>query len=230
LTQLHEYHVRSVPFENLDVHYKRLFDLNLEHIYQKVVVNVRGGFCYELNTLFNALLCDIGYKSHLIAARIFNDDGSLGPKYDHTAIFVETEKQYLADVGFGDLFLKPLEIKEGIQSDGRNLFKIEPFDTDNFVLSMCTDRVSFRKKYIFNLEEVPISAFEAICLDKQINPLSYFVKNMVCTKPTSAGRLTLFNNKLIEKKGDEKIEQWIKNDDELRTILKNVFGVTVKSF
>jgi N-hydroxyarylamine O-acetyltransferase len=226
LMQLHEHHVLNVPFENLDVHYKRFFDLALEKLYKKIVVHYRGGFCYELNTLFNELLNNLGFKSSIIAARIFDDLDNLGPEYDHMCLYVETDKKYLADVGYGDLFTKPLEIKEGIQSDGRNLFKIERLKGQNFVLSMCSDLTNFQKKYLFNLKEVQIHEFHKICADKQTNPQSYFVKNTICTKPTSSGRLTLFNNKLIEKRDTERIEQLIHNDAELRRVLKTLFGIT----
>jgi N-hydroxyarylamine O-acetyltransferase len=225
LIQLHENHVINVPFENLDIHFNRLFDLKLDSISKKVVDNFRGGFCYELNTLFNALLCNIGFKSRIIEARIYDELGNVGPKYDHMAIFVETDKKYLLDVGFGDLFTKPLEIKEGVQSDGRNQFKIESLDEQNFLLSMCSDHQNFNRKYTFNLSEVQTNEFYDLCLDKQTNPLSYFVKNTVCTKPTSFGRLTVFNNRLIEKRGNDKIEKLINNDDELREILKVQFNI-----
>jgi N-hydroxyarylamine O-acetyltransferase len=226
LMQLHEHHVLNVPFENLDVHYKRFFDLALENLYKKIVVQYRGGFCYELNALFNVLLNNLGFKSSIIAARIFDDLDNLGPEYDHMCIYVETDKKYLADVGYGDLFTRPLEIKEGIQSDGRNLFKIEQLKEQDFVLSMCSDQTNFHKKYLFNLKAVPIHEFHKICSDKQTNPQSYFVKNTICTKPTSSGRLTLFNNKLIEKRDTERIEQLIQNDAELRRVLKTLFGIT----
>ncbi len=228
LIKLHEHHVFNVPFENLDIHYHRFFKLALDSLYQKVVINFRGGFCYELNVMFNALLCDIGFKSSLIATRIFDDLGNLGPPYDHTSIYVDTGKKYLADVGFGDLFIKPLEMREGVQSDGRNLFKIEKFDDQNFMLSMCSDQTNFHPKYTFSLNEVQINEFDEICTDKQTNPLSYFVKNTICTKPTSAGRLTLFNNKLIEKRGNERIEKLIGSDDELRVALKTLFGIEIE--
>jgi N-hydroxyarylamine O-acetyltransferase len=227
LMQLHEHHVLNVPFENLDVHYKRFFDLALENLYKKIVVHNRGGFCYELNALFNALLNNVGFKSSIIAARIFDDLDNLGPEYDHMCLYVETNKKYLADVGYGDLFTRPLEIKEGIQSDGRNLFKIERLKGQDFVLSMCSDQTNFYKKYLFNLKAVQIHEFDKICSDKQTNPNSYFVKNTICTKPTSSGRLTLFNNKLIEKRDTERIEQLIQNDAELRRVLKTLFGITI---
>jgi N-hydroxyarylamine O-acetyltransferase len=227
LVQLHENHVLNVPFENLDIHFNRLFDLELDKIFKKVVDNFRGGFCYELNTLFNELLCNIGFKSRIIEARIYDELGNLGPKYDHMAIFVETDKKYLLDVGFGDLFTKPLEIKDGIQSDGKNQFKIESLDEQNFLLSMCSDQTNFNRKYTFNLNVVQTKDFFDICLDKQTNPLSYFVKNTVCTKPTSFGRQTVFNNRLIEKRGNDKIEKLIHNDEQLSEILKTQFNINM---
>jgi N-hydroxyarylamine O-acetyltransferase len=225
LKLLHEQHVRQVPFENLDVHLKRLFDLKLSNIYKKVVVHNRGGFCYELNALFCWLLCKIGFESRIIAARIFDDQGNLGPNYDHMSVYIDIGKKYLADVGFGDLFVQPLEIRDGIQSDGRNLFKIEKVDEQDFVLSMGSEQSDFQKKYIFSLKKVRISSFHQICLDKQTNPKSYFVKNTVCTKPTKSGRLTLFNDRIIEKRGKDRFEKLINSESELKVALKTLFGI-----
>ena len=83
---------------------KKVFDLEIDNIFKKVVNNFRGGFCYELNSLFNDLLCNIGFESRIIEARIYDELGNLGPRYDHMAIFVKTDKNYLLDVGFGNLF------------------------------------------------------------------------------------------------------------------------------
>lgn len=227
LFSLHENHIFNVPFENLDVYYNKIFDLEIDNLFNKVVINFRGGFCYELNTLFNLLLQKIGFKSKILAARIFDGQGNLGPEYDHMSIVVETDKKYLIDVGFGDLFIKPLEIRDGIQSDDINLFKIEKYDEVNFILYMCSNNKDFEKKYIFNFEEVQTSEFNDICLDKQINPNSYFFRNTICTKPTKHGRLTVFNNRLIEKKDSIKIEKTIGNDEELRDILINHFNIRI---
>ena len=227
LAKLHEHHVLNVPFENLDIYLKKVFDLEIDNIFKKVVNNFRGGFCYELNSLFNDLLCNIGFESRIIEARIYDELGNLGPKYDHMAIFVKTNKNYLLDVGFGDLFTKPLEIREGIQSDGRNQFKIEILGEQTFLLSMCPDKSNFSRKYSFSLSKVQTTEFYDLCLDKQTNPLSYFVKNTVCTNPTSFGRQTVFNNRLIEKRGNDRIERFINNDDELKDILSGQFKINI---
>lgn len=227
--KLHEHHVFNVPFENLDIHYKRLFDLQIEKIYEKVVINSRGGFCYELNNVFNSLLRQIGFMSRIISARVIDDAGKLGPVYDHMSIFIEIDnKKYLADVGYGDLFLRPIEIKDGIQSDGRNQFTVRRLNDGDFVLAMSSDELNFVEKYRFNLTEVPVEKFSNICLDKQTSPSSYFVNNIICTKPTGSGRITLLNDKLIEKKENERIERPIGGEHELRATLRNNFEVEIR--
>jgi N-hydroxyarylamine O-acetyltransferase len=119
------------------------FGLELSNIYTKVVLNHRGGFCYELNNLFNWLLQELGYNSWTIAARIIQDSGALGPAFDHMAICVETKGgKYLADVGYGDLFIRPLRIMDGIQTDGRSLFSIQALEDDSFY--QCRMRTAFR--------------------------------------------------------------------------------------
>jgi N-hydroxyarylamine O-acetyltransferase len=227
LINLHENHVMNVPFENLDVHYKKPFDLDINKIFSKVVDNYRGGFCYELNYLFNELLSNIGFNSRIIEARIYDDQAILGPRYDHMAILVETDKKYLLDVGFGDLFVQPLEIKDDIQIERSNKFKIDILNKYSFLLTQSSNQIDYFKKYEFYLNEVQIQDFENICLDKQMNPFSYFVKNTVCTKPTALGRLTVFNNKFIEKKGMNRREYLIENDEVLREILSSKFSINL---
>ena len=228
LMSLHQHHVMFVPFENLDIYYRKMFDLEIENIFRKVVENVRGGFCYELNYLFNSLFNAIGFSSKIISSRVFDSSGVLGPEFDHMSIHVRTDKDYLADVGFGDLFLRPLEIKDGVQSDGRNLFLIEAVGDGAFALSMSSRGSDFQKKYVFSLKEMPLENFKAPCFDKQTNPESYFVKNTICTRATESGRITLLNNKIIRNNGQERIETTILSDIDLRVQLMKHFNIEIK--
>ena len=52
LSALQKKHLLSIPFENLDIHYKTPIKLNSANIFEKVINKKRGGFCYELNSLF----------------------------------------------------------------------------------------------------------------------------------------------------------------------------------
>jgi N-hydroxyarylamine O-acetyltransferase len=222
LHKLHELHV------NLDIHLNKKIVLARNRIYKKVVEQMRGGFCYELNYLFSQLLKELGYSCKIISARIFNSQGKRGPMFDHMAILVRHQTNWLLDVGFGDLFLKPIALlKDQIQTDGLNFFKISKYNSSDYVLLMSADGVKFEKKYTFNVTPQSISHFKKICLDKQINSNSYFVKNLVCTKPTKVGRITVFNNKLIERKLLTKKETLINDNVELLEILKNRFNISI---
>ena len=111
LYDLHFAHMLAVPFENLDIGLHYPIDINELAIWNKIVHNNRGGFCYELNGLFAWLLKQIGFDVTYLNARVFNRTGELGSDFDHLTLLVQIPGQsdrWLADVGFGDSFTEPL--------------------------------------------------------------------------------------------------------------------------
>jgi len=227
LGDLHEAHVLAVPFEDLDVHLGIPITLDLDALYRKIVVNRRGGFCYELNALFCHFLQHVGYDATTIAARICTPSG-LGPAYDHMAICAQLDTPWLLDVGFGDLFRRPLEIIPGvIQFDGFQYFRIQQLASETFSLWMSPDAVVFEEKYVFQTAAVPLNCFQAQCLLKQTSPSSYFVQNVVCTKPTSLGRKTLFNHSLTLRTGEYKRVVVLTSISELVQTLAREFEVDI---
>ncbi len=229
LRSLHAQHIFSVPFENLDIHCGKQITLEVSSIYKKVVEKKRGGFCYELNLLFDGLLRELGFESSIIAARIFDSEGVPGPAFDHMCLLVELEQLWLVDVGFGDLFLQPMALQEDtIQTDGRNYFKIEKKAFDEYVLLMSSGKTHFCRKYTFSTQVQVVSDFAPLCQDKQTNPNSYFVKNKVCTRPTRTGRITLFNQKLIHKEGEQKQESFLEDEEQFAAILRKQFDLIIE--
>lgn len=112
LWDLQKAHLLTVPVENLDIHYQQEINLDLETVFDKIVLNKRGGFCYELNGLFYELLKTIGFEAKMVSGRVATAEGTYGPEYDHLAIVVRIEGvDYLVDVGFGRFSLAPLEIQ-----------------------------------------------------------------------------------------------------------------------
>jgi N-hydroxyarylamine O-acetyltransferase len=65
-------HMDHVPFENLDIQLKRPIHLDEGSLWNKIVINRRGGFCYELNGLFAWLLEQIGFEVAYLNARVYN--------------------------------------------------------------------------------------------------------------------------------------------------------------
>src|SRR5512139_458454 len=70
LAALHERHVAAIPFENLDVLLGRPIRLDLDSLQAKLVRARRGGYCFEQNTLFAAVLERLGFAVTPLGARV----------------------------------------------------------------------------------------------------------------------------------------------------------------
>ncbi len=228
LFDLHEHHVRNVPFENQDVQHEVRIKLDLPHLFRKVVEHRRGGFCYELNHLFYHLLKNTGFAVEMISARTY-DEEELGPEFDHLALLIALDNKFwLADVGFGDLFVTPVEVvADKVQFDGRHHFKVER-TAESWLLLMSKDGKEYEKKYQFSTITRSIAEFEDQCHWKQYDPESYFVKNSIATLPTKRGRKSIFNDKFMVKVDGERNDTMVKGNNHLTEILDKEFGIRIK--
>ena len=197
LYKLQKKHLLNVAFENLDIHYGKKINLSLTDIYQKVVTEKRGGFCYELNGLFHRLLKQIGFNVKLISARVHTKDAEYSPEYDHLAIIVNLEnKEFLVDVGFGKFSLKPLKLEMNqIISDSFGKFQFDKYNTDYYRINEIKDNNLF-PQYIFKNEERKLSEFTKRCKFHQTSVNSHFTKKKLISIAKNDGRITLNNSQL----------------------------------
>jgi arylamine N-acetyltransferase len=107
LRSLQVAHLLNVPFENLSIHSGEPIVLDDDALFRKIVENRRGGFCYELNGLFAALLRGLGFDVSMLAAEVAKDGGGFSPNFEHMALMVTLAEPWLVDVGFGDSFWSP---------------------------------------------------------------------------------------------------------------------------
>src|SRR5688572_19124387 len=212
-------HLMAVPFENLDIHWKRPIVLNVDRFYQKIVDEKRGGFCYELNGLFNELLKSIGFQTRLVSARVFNGTEH-GPEFDHAAIIVTIgDDEYLADAGFGDFTTEPLHYGLGVeQQDPSGIFVLRRFDDEYVEIAKC-DGDDWKSEYIFKDVSRDLSEFAEMCDFQQYSPESHFTKGKVCSILTETGRKALTDSKFIVTLDGEKSEKEISSDAEFNAIL-----------
>lgn len=226
LRMLQTRHLLSVPFENLDIHWKRPIVLNTERFYEKIAVNGRGGFCYELNGLFNGLLCDLGFKTRLVSARVFAGERGFGPEFDHAAIIVSLdEKEYLVDVGFGDFAAESLEIADGVeQADREGTFRINSVENGSFVVEK-KNGDEWRNAYMFGTRDRDVAEFAEMCDFQQYSPDSHFTKGKLCSLMTDNGRKTLTDGKFVVTSNGEKTETTVGSEEEFEEILLQEFGI-----
>lgn len=227
LVKIHQCHVLNVPFEDLDIQNRIPLKLDRNSLFEKVVRNRRGGFCYELNHLFYLLLSDIGFRVRMVSARIFNKPNILGPRFDHMALIVSLDDtEWLADVGFGELFIQPLKVSHpDFQEDLFHHFKITPLDGSEYRLSMLKGGKILDHKYIFETAGQTVDRFKGQCEIKQTNDHSYFVKNKICTLPNPHGRKTIFNNRFITKHNGASTHVQIRDKDHESELLAQHFNI-----
>ena len=225
LRQLQKHHLLCVPFENLDIHWNRPIVLDAEKFFEKIVVEKRGGFCYELNGLFNELLKDLGFKTRFVSARVFN--GTVhGPEFDHAAIIVTLpEGEYLADVGFGEFTAEPLRfVLEEEQTDRGERFVIRKFDDEYLEVAKFVD-ANWRSEYIFKDIERDLSEFTEMCDFQQYAPDSHFRKGKLCSVMTSDGRKTLTDKNFVVTIHGKREETPVEGEAQFNEILLREFGI-----
>ncbi|MDX2596091.1 arylamine N-acetyltransferase [Streptomyces sp. WI03-4A] len=241
LRALHLRHLRTVPFENLSIHLGEEIVLEEKRLLDKVVEGRRGGFCYELNGAFGALLTALGYEVRLLAARVHWDGGRLGIPYDHLALRVGTADggDWLADVGFGAHSHWPLAFAErGEQPDPGGVFRVaeagpddagvlgggEGVPADGADLDVVRDG---RPQYRLETRPRALEDFAAGAWWHSTSPQSHFTRSLVCSRVTEdGGRITLAGRTLTTTApGGRKEARELGTDEEVLMVYRDRFGI-----
>ena len=226
LKLLQKQHLLNVPFENLDIHWKRRIELKTEKFYEKIVGENRGGFCYELNGLFNELLRASGFETRLLSARVSDGQAGFSPEYDHLAIMVIIgEMHYLVDVGFGSFTAEPLLfVIDTEHHDETGIYMIRPREDEYFEV-IRKDGNQWRSEYMFKPYGHDLSEFTERCDFHQSSPDSHFMKGKVCSLMTLDGRKTLSDDKFVVNADGNRKEFPVKTAEEFNQILLREFGI-----
>ncbi len=227
LQALHEAHLLTVPFENLSIHYEQPIILRVDLLYNKVVRQRRGGFCYELNGLFVLLLRELGFKATLLSASMAHQTGIFGPEIDHPTILVHLADDWLTDVGNGDSFRLPLRLSEGEEIkfvQGEHTYRLVKEPTF-WTLQKCASDGIWQAEYRFTMQPHDLTEFSEMCQFYQTSPESPFTHGRVCSLATTNGRITLRDLRLITTNLGERTETLLGSEEEYAQVLKQTFGV-----
>lgn len=226
LRSLQVAHLLSVPFENLSIHLGEPIILDDRALFEKVVGRHRGGFCYELNGLFAALLRALGFDVVMLSAEVMGSEGAFGPAFDHMTLMVTLAEPWLVDVGFGDSFREPLRLDErGEQVQDDRAYRIDSAG-DRLIL-MQRDESGWGMQYRFRLEPYTYADYAGMCRYHQTSPESHFTQRRVCSLATPAGRVTISQMRLIITRGEERHERALKDDREYAEALRKYFGIVL---
>ena len=229
LAAIHEAHVCSVPFENLDVQLGRPLSTHIDQAYEKIVVNSRGGWCYEQNGLFGWALSEIGFDVRRIAANVMREQRGTESVASHLCLLVkspESRTKYLADVGFGGSMIKPIALSDAEHRQSPFNIGLERLDDGywRFWESLGDGR------FTFDFTDAPASesSLTKKCDNLQTDPSSSFVLNLAAQLRARDRHYMLRGRVFSVAKPGVTESKTVDSPEELVSILADIFRLEVR--
>ncbi len=228
-------HTAAIPFENLNPFLGLPVRLAPAELQRKLVESGRGGYCFEQNRLFAAVLSAIGFRVGGWAARVLwtQPDDALTPR-SHLLLHVDgvDDLPLVVDVGFGGLTLTgTLRLIEGPEQrtphEPFRLHRDPPSAGGDWRLQAAVDG-AWRTLYRFDERTQHPIDDEAANYQLSHDPASRFVAHLVAARVQPGRRLALFDRDFaVHPLGGPSERRRIGSPDELRALLQDAFGITL---
>jgi len=230
LRAVHRAYLLNVPYENLDLHIepRRGLSLDVAQIYEKIVNEGRGGWCYEMNGLFAWALRDMGFAVSVLGSAVGRRENSAAMEDTHILLKVAApdapNDAWIADVGFGNAFLEPLPLRVGEYVQDGFVYRLEHDPTGRWWF---TNQVHGGAGFDFSLKSFELNEFAVPCRWLQTAPESGFVRVAVCHRHRPGAIVSLRALTLTTTTGTERKDQAIGSYDGYTTVLREEFGLAL---
>ncbi|PWK42359.1 arylamine N-acetyltransferase family protein [Pseudomonas sp. OV226] len=230
LRQLQLRHTGAFAFENLTTLSGEPVRIDLPSIEQKVLFDGRGGYCYELNHVFLALLQELGFDARGITGRVVmgQPEGAWTARTHRLSLVTLDGVRYITDVGFGGMVpTAPLMLDtETGQPTPHEPYRIEQH-ADGYTLRANVGG-EWRAMYIFDLQRQEDIDYTLGNWYVSTHPESSFAKQLMVARTGEGWRRTLNNgNFAIHRIGHESERRQVTDVDELIELLGSEFGILV---
>lgn len=218
LESLHEAHVQAVPFENLDILLGRPIRLDLASLRAKLVDARRGGYCFEQNTLFAAVLERLGFAVTRLGARVGSRPEAVTRRTHMTLVVELPEGAFLADVGFGadgPVWPVPLDPAAPAKGEHRVAAAAEGLALHDHERSL----------YTFTLERQYDVDFEVASYFTATHPDSHFTQKLTAQRAWRGGRAILRDRELVVRRGGRDETTMVRDPEHLLAVLASEFGL-----
>jgi N-hydroxyarylamine O-acetyltransferase len=228
LAGLLSHHVRSIPFENIDVQLGMPLTTNPTDAFEKIVLRRRGGWCYEQNGLFGWALREVGFHVTRVAAAVMRAGRGSIAEANHLCLLVlleDTGTTYLVDVGFGGSMVAPIPLEPSDHHQAPFRLGLRQTDDDHWQFWEDVGKGEF--SFDFRAQVADEDALSSKCEFLQTDPASSFVQNLVAQIRLPNAHKTL-RGKVFSHATANGIEtREIVSADELRSLLLTVFNLDV---
>lgn len=222
---LMQQHLKTIPFENLNVLAGKVISLQPDDIVEKLIHQQRGGYCYEMNGLFTMALTALGIDYQWVAARpLFYP--TKRPR-THAALIVNFDGvEWLLDLGFGSYGIREpmrLDLLDQHIQQGFDQFMLTQEDDSDIAVQALVDG-TWVKQYGFNRSAVEWVDFAPANWMNSTHPDAIFTQKLVIVLFTKEGRKILSGNMFKEYKAGQ-LTQIALQDEQLATVLKQDFNL-----
>jgi N-hydroxyarylamine O-acetyltransferase len=199
LRELHRLHPQAIPFETLNPLVGWPVALDLAAIQRKLVAGGRGGYCFEHNLLFSAVLRALGFRVTWLAGRVLwgrSEDAET--KRSHMVLRVELGgADWIADVGFGSRCLSaPMRLVLGIaQPTPHEPFRLVGALGGTLRLQVLVEG-AWKSLYRFDLTEQLAIDYEVASYYLSTHPDSHFRHHLFVGRSDPGRRYGLLDNQL----------------------------------
>lgn len=213
-----------VPFEALDVWgCGECPSLHISDLYHKIVTDHRGGYCFELNTLFRWLLNSLGFDAYQVIASLIDVAGEAAPPSHNGIICVIAGEKYFVDVGFGGpVPFGAMRLDETPQLG----FRLKKRENFWYLFRQTTEGESC----LIRFRDIPAEPCELIPLNFYVSqrPDIHFRHILRVSQRREDGSVcSLVDHELtIHSAGETQVKQ-VSNMEELRLILREYFAIDI---
>jgi len=197
LVRLHQRQIRTMAFENFDILLGRPIELHPARLWQKLVENQRGGYCFELNGLLLMALRAFGFEARALLAHI-HVSGTPEALRTHQLSLVTLEgEDWLVDVGFGSTSPRaPVRLTLDLpQQQETDCLRVVTYPNEAYLLQSLIDG-EWQDQYSFHLDVVEDADIQRGNQYTSTDPKSFFTHTGVAALQHEQGRTALSNYSL----------------------------------
>jgi len=228
LNELQGLHYMYIPYENLDILNGLALSLEAESIYQKIICNHRGGYCFELNGLYFELLTSLGFEVTNHYARFMLNRTELIPARSHRILKIRCNNCfYIVDVGvYSESPRIALELGENIvQYDGFAWYKFEKSADLGWILLQKRKNTEWKRFYSFTEGIYFPSDFKQCSFFYETSSESRFNKNLLAAIRTENGHIAIKDTELTITEKEKTVISTL-HKEELSKTLSERFHIT----
>lgn len=226
LNQLIEQHQARFPFSSANVLLGKELSLEDEPLFERVVRQQGGGYCFEHNKILFSVLEQLGFRVRNLMARV-TYNGPLSNPRTHRIILLSLDgEDYLVDVGFGPLApygAVKLSATDAICLAGSR-FRIER-QQDEFHLQVLKDEGYFTL-YVFDLARYTEKDCDLGHFFSHQYPEAVFVNNLIVSNIEQDRVRHIRNTEFFTVTASDTQVQTIEDASQLAAILRDSFAMT----